>query len=310
MEAAKPIVLISKCITFDACRYDKGLINSSFVLKLRPYVEFKTVCPEVAIGLGTPRAPIRLKMKGDEVTLFQPATQKDLTKDMHDFSKKFLHGIDVDGVILKYGSPSCGLSNVKIYKSDNPSDGIRKGSGMFARHVLDRFKGIAIEDEGRLNDLTIREHWLTKLFTIARFRSLTRERKALVDFHTKHKYLLMAYNEQSMRRLGRIVAEAKNNPDYFSEYYTELLAALRPQLRAGRVINVLQHMYGPVGKHITKEEREHFMNVLEEYRDERVPLTVPLGLIKSWAFRFKQQYVLDQVLLEPYPKKLFEMPKK
>ena len=60
MKFIKPNIIISKCLEFEACRYDGQLINNKFVDKLKRFVDFKPICPEVEIGLGTPRNTIRI----------------------------------------------------------------------------------------------------------------------------------------------------------------------------------------------------------------------------------------------------------
>ena len=52
---------ISACLLGDQVRYNGGHKQSTLCSKvLSEHFEFVPVCPEVAIGLGTPREPIRL----------------------------------------------------------------------------------------------------------------------------------------------------------------------------------------------------------------------------------------------------------
>lgn len=62
-EFYKPIIIVSKCLGFDACRYNGQMAKNSFIEKLKDYVEFKTICSEVAIGLKIPRNAIRIVKK-------------------------------------------------------------------------------------------------------------------------------------------------------------------------------------------------------------------------------------------------------
>ncbi|NIP36562.1 MAG: DUF1722 domain-containing protein, partial [Thermoplasmata archaeon] len=77
-----------------------------------------------------------------------------------------------------------------------------------------RFGHLAVEDEGRLRNMNIREHWLTKVYTLARFREMARDgsMKDLVRFQAEHKFLLMAYNQKEMREMGRVVANPDKSP--------------------------------------------------------------------------------------------------
>jgi len=164
-EFVKPVVIISKCLGFAHCRYNGQIIPDEFVEKLKPYVEFRPVCPEVEIGLGVPRDPIRVILTDEKFRLIQPATGADVTGKMVDFAESFLNSADeIDGFILKSRSPSCGLKDVKIYTGLMDDNFVSKGSGFFARAVLDKFPNLAIEDEDRLKNYTIRKHFLTTLF--------------------------------------------------------------------------------------------------------------------------------------------------
>jgi 2-thiouracil desulfurase len=51
----KPTIVISKCIGFDPCRYNGGIVQDKLVARLKPYIEVISVCPEVEIGLGIPQ---------------------------------------------------------------------------------------------------------------------------------------------------------------------------------------------------------------------------------------------------------------
>ena len=147
----KPRIVISKCIEFDTCRYNGQMISSDFVEKLKSFLEFIPVCPEFEIGLGVPRDPIRVISLGGNLRLIQPKTEKDVTKDMVDFSNSFLDKLsDLDGFILKSKSPSCGIKDVKVHAGGGIPPKDPKGPGFFGKAVLEKYPNLAIEDEGRL----------------------------------------------------------------------------------------------------------------------------------------------------------------
>ncbi len=192
----RPIVVISKCLGFDHCRYDGQMIETKFVPNLQEFVEFQPVCPEVEIGLGVPRAPIRIVETDGQRMLYQPATGKDFGTPMNEFVMRFLDGLgEVDGFLLKNRSPSCGQGDVKIYTGlDNSSRTVR-GSGFFGGAILNRFPDAPVEDEGRLNNFSIREHFLIRLFTLARFREVRHSQsiRELIDFHTVNKLFIVIW---------------------------------------------------------------------------------------------------------------------
>jgi len=304
-----PRVVFSRCLGFDACRYNGQTIHDDTVESLVPFVEPITVCPEMAIGLGVPREPIRLIEEKGGLALFQPATGRDVTAEMASFADRFLDELtDIDGFVLKYRSPSCGPTQVRVYNSRAPEAGHRKGSGAFGGRVLERFGELAVEDEGRLQNFDIRQHFLTKLFTLTRFRDATARRgmKDLVAFHANHKFLLMAYNQTAMRELGRAVANAKRLPleEVVRTYRSGLVAALSRAPRRTSAINVLLHGFGYVSDDLSPSEKSFFLDALERYRARQIPLSVPASLVRSWSIRFDVQYLLDQIYFEPFPQEL------
>jgi uncharacterized protein YbgA (DUF1722 family)/uncharacterized protein YbbK (DUF523 family) len=308
----RPRVVVSRCLEFEACRYNGEKIQCRIVRMLKDFVDFVPVCPEKECGLGVPRDPVRLVKTSGETRMIQPASDRDVTPLMERFTRGFLESAPaVDGFLLKNVSPSCGPSNVKIYDSPVRGAGSSRGVGYFAEAVARRFPGVPVEDEGRLNNFLLREHFFTRLFALARFHSLDREGtlKDLVRFHAEHKFLLMAHNQSRMRVLGRIVAnpEKRKKPEVLARYGEEFLNTLEKPPRPSNTINALMHAFGMVSDGLSAEEKRFFLNTLEEYRDERVPLSTPVYLLKGGGLGAKNDYLASQVLLEPYPRSLLEI---
>ncbi len=175
-EFSRPKVVVSKCLEFDHCRYNGDMIRSPIVAKLKDYVDFLPVCAEMEIGLGVPRKPVRIVLDNGEHRLVQPSSGKDVTEDMTAFCTNFFDSLeDVDGFILKFRSPSCGIKDVKVYPAAIKSGAVEKTAGFFGGEVLKRYPFLPIEDEGRLRNARIKEHFMTKLFTLASFRKIKSE---------------------------------------------------------------------------------------------------------------------------------------
>ena len=167
----RPIVVISRCIDFDACRYNGQVIRASLREELEPHIELRPICPELEIGLGVPRDPVRLVRSAGGARMVQPSTGRDLTRSMDSFSRTYLAGVDeADGFILKSRSPSCGVRDAKRFHSDAEDAEHDSGPGLFAARVLERFPYAAIEDEAGLNDLRLRDQFLTKVWALASLR--------------------------------------------------------------------------------------------------------------------------------------------
>lgn len=307
---ARPIVVVSRCLGFEACRFDGNLLRSELVEALRDRVELRTPCPELGVGLGTPRSSLRLVRREDGIRLLQPATGEDHTASMARYGREFLEGNEeVDGFVLKNRSPSCGIRDAKIYPATDRGPALGKGPGAFAAVMLQAYPEAAFEDEGRLSDPAIRHHFLTRIFTLAEYRERVRGnpgRASLVRFHSRHKYLLLACDEGCLRRMGRLVARPEVWPlDALIEEYGRLLArALARGPRRGATINVLQHAYGYFSDRLTDGERRHFQELLEQYRAGFIPLSTAISTLQLWIERFDEGYLAEQSFHRPYPVEL------
>jgi uncharacterized protein YbgA (DUF1722 family)/uncharacterized protein YbbK (DUF523 family) len=311
-EDVRPKVVFSRCLGYEHCRYNGNIIVDPAVEQLKPFVEAITVCPEVAIGLGVPRDPIRVVRGADGVRLLQSQTGADVTERMNAFADAFLEGLrEVDGFVLKSASPSCGPREVKVYTNEKPGAALEKGAGIFGGAVVERFPRCAIEEERRMRDFDIRHHFLTRLFTLARLRSCRTSGRVrdLVAFHTRHKFLLMAYNQSELRVLGRIIADRGGRPmdAVWSDYADHLDTALRRLPRRNSAVNVLMHGIGYVSEHLSATEKARFLDTLEQYRNREVPLSVPTSRLWSWIVRFEEPYLKDQAYFQPYPIDLVEV---
>jgi uncharacterized protein YbgA (DUF1722 family)/uncharacterized protein YbbK (DUF523 family) len=312
MNMVKPIIVISKCLTFDACRYNGQMIPDPYIEKMKSFVDFLPVCPEVSIHLGVPRKPIRLVLADEKFQLVQPATGKDCTLDMEQFSHKWLSSLqEVDGFLLKSRSPSCGIKDVRVYPAIDSKASIKKDIGFFVQKVNQLYPHLAQEDEGRILNANIREHFLSQIFLQARFRDLIKQYSIsrLIDFHTKNKYLFMAYNQSELSKMGRLVARAKRMPQdqVVQEYQNHIQAMFCKLPRIATMINALLHCFGYVSDKLSSDERSYFLDLIQQYKGKLIPLSVLVSVMKSWIIRFKEPYLSDQTLFNPYPEALANM---
>lgn len=309
MTPARPRVVFSRCLGFDRCRYNGEVINDDFCRLLSEHVEPIPVCPEMAIELGVPRDPIRIVHHDAGMKLFQPASGRDLSEPMRSFAARFLDSTGpVDGFVLKSRSPSCGTRDVKTYNEEGNLFPASQRRGFFGAAVMERHPGLPVEDEGRLKNFLIRESFLTRLWTLARFRALEAQpvMSGLVEFHATHKLLLMAYDQETLRRLGRIVANSGRQPmpELLSSYRAGLSATLARPPKYTNAINVLLHALGYFSEQLTPAEKSHFLASLERFRVGRLPLSVPAGILQSWIARFNEPYLSRQHFFRPYPEEL------
>jgi len=304
---------ISSCLLGNAVRYDGGHKRDDFAADLLSrFVTFVPVCPEVEVGLGTPRPSIRLVRRGSEVRLVEPRKGTDHTADMRRFAERRVRELEAEelcGFVLKKDSPSCGMERVKVWPERAGVPAARTGTGLFAEALRARFPELPLEEEGRLHDLGLRESFVERVFAYRRLRDLLAGRLTtgeLVRFHTAEKYLLLAHDPEGYRLLGRMVAGAKAMPRarLRAEYPARFMAALARPATRGKNANVLTHMAGFVKRDLDDGDRGELHGAIADYRHGLLPLVVPITLVRHHVRRLGVAWLAGQTYLEPHPREL------
>jgi uncharacterized protein YbgA (DUF1722 family)/uncharacterized protein YbbK (DUF523 family) len=302
---------VSACLLGLRVRYDGQQKLDAFLRDtLGQHVDFVTVCPEVEYGLPVPREPIQLVGDPASPRLVTVHTRRDLTARMQrwiDRRLKELEGEELDGYIFKSRSPSCGVERVKIHDDRGVVRG--HGSGLFVAAFRRRFPLLPVEDEDRFSRPAQRESFLERVFVLRRWRELLRRGRrlgGLVEFHTRHKLLILSHSTTHYRALGRLVAEGKALAprDLFERYQTLLLAGLELAATPAKHCNVLHHLMGYFKKQLTADEKRELLEQIEAYRRGDVPRIVPLTLFAHQVRKHRPPYLLDQVYLNPHPLEL------
>jgi len=302
---------ISACLLGKPVRFNGGHKESRLCSEtLARHFEFVPICPEVAIGLGTPREPIRLV--GDPANPRAVGTvhpELDVSDALTTYAKHIAIELDdISGYILMQKSPSCGMERVKVYQANgHPTEG--GGSGLFAHALMKARPDLPIEEDGRLNDPVLRENFLTRIFAYAEWQRLLSAgltRKAVVDFHSRYKYQLMATDPLQYKALGRLVATIGNAPlaEFAPPYFSQLMAGLKKTASRGTHGNVLQHLSGHLKNELGSEDKQELQRLITQYREGTVPLVVPLTLLKHHFRRHPDRYVANQAYLQPHPEDL------
>ncbi len=303
-------IAVSACLLGEKVRFDGGHKHDRFVTdELGKYASFIPFCPE-AIAFGTPRPSIRLVNMEDGYNIISNKNGTNLTKELQDKSYQELHkiaGTNLSGIIFKSKSPSCGMGSAKAYLENGFADS--KADGMFVAICKEKFPLLPMEEEGRLQDDWLRENFIMQLFAydaILKLKESKPDMKALVDFHTKNKFLLQAKDEKLYRVLGNIVGNHENLPfdELLTNYEYNFKVAIAKKSSIKRNRNVLEHMSGFFKNELSIEEKEVLHEQIEEYAKKIVPIIVPLSTIKLYAKKHKTAYLLGQTFLEPYPKEL------
>lgn len=312
-EGPEPVRLgISACLLGREVRYDGGHARDRFVTdELGRWVEWVPGCPEVAIGLGTPRPAIRLERRDGEVRLVERGGDEDLTERMRAHAEarvEALRSAGISGYVLKNRSPTCGMERVKVHEGEGAPR--RDGVGVFAAVLKERMPHLPLEEEGRLNDAALRENFVARIFAYWRWRNLVASgpsRGRLMAYHRRHKYLLMSREPAAVAELGRLLGEAGRDDDVEAladRYMDRFTEAMRHTPTRKRHTNVLQHVAGYLSDGLEAGDRRELEGVIHDYRVGLVPLVVPITLVRHHLRRLGQTYLEEQVYLRPHPHEL------
>jgi len=300
----RPRVGVSSCLLGSLVRFDGGHKRFGFLTdELGSYVDWVPYCPEIEIGLGTPREPIRLSL---DHRLVNRSGTADHTAAM----KALPLPSGVDGYVFKAKSPSCGVRGIPRYRSDGQASGV-VGPGMYAERVMAALPLLAVEDEGRLSDAGLRETFVERLFAAARLRALLSgpwEPRDLVAFHARHELQLLAHDPARYRPAGRVVAGVISRAgacvprsETASAYGELFLAAMASQATRRRNASALRHAYSRIGRTMTPPMAADVVVRIEAYRRGEVPLSVPVALLAHYASGGDLPWLAEQTYLVPFP---------
>lgn len=308
----KPRLAISACLTGMDVRFNAGHKNSELCHELLgEHFDWVPVCPEVAIGLGIPREPIRLVGDPENPTVTGTRdSSADFTAPLRAYGERMADELDdICGYVFMQKSPSCGLERVKVYQ-DNGYPAAQGARGAYAQAFCASRPDLPVEEEGRLHDPVLRENFISRVYAYADWQQLLREglsRGALVRFHSRYKYLLMAHNPQAYRSVGKLLGSMTRDDDpqqIGPRYFSQLMQALRRCASRGTHGNVLQHLSGYLRDGLGQADRAELKQVINQYQHGIVPLVVPMTLLKHHLRHHPDPYLMQQAYLQPHPENL------
>ncbi|GAB2936022.1 YbgA family protein [Hafnia psychrotolerans] len=303
---------ISACLLGENVRFDGGHKRLAFAVEqLAPYVRFEAICPEMAIGLPTPRPALRLVRLDDGVAMrFSNDESIDITEKMQGYAEQRIEPLGhLCGYILCAKSPSCGMERVRVY-SANGKDGKKVGVGIYAAALMKRFPWLPVEEDGRLNDPVLRENFVERVFALYELNQLRASgltRGKLMDFHSRYKLSLLSHSQPQYRELGRFVAsmaEWSSLEDYFIEYRQRLMDLLQHKATRRNHTNVLMHVQGYFRSQLNAHQRQELTQLIDRYRQGVQPLLAPITLLKHYMSEYPDEYLAGQRYFEPYPEAL------
>jgi uncharacterized protein YbgA (DUF1722 family)/uncharacterized protein YbbK (DUF523 family) len=310
VEYVRPRLAVSSCLLGQAVRYDGCHKRHAWLVDtLGRCVDFMPLCPEVSIGLGIPREPVHLT--GDPVnprvhSVNDP--QRDVTAALQAEGRAVSATLGgVAGYVFKSRSPSCGLFHVGVLTESGST--VRSGRGVYARAILEACPYLPVEEECRLNDVALRENFVSRCYTYQRWLSVCAaglSAQRLLDFHARHKYLLMAHSTDACRHLGQLLSTLQDADLHVlaSEYLAGVMTALEQASGTQRHIKVLQQILGYLKRRIAATDMDELLEVLDAYRRDKVPLAVPVRHLRRHVHRCPDEYLGMQCYLWPYPDEL------
>ena len=298
---------ISSCLLGQAVRYDGGHKRDAYINgTLSEYFDFQPFCPEVEIGLGTPRPTIHLvKVDGALRCVGIKDPEIDVTERLrlHAEQKKALHA-ELCGYILKNNSPSCGMDRVKIY---NGKQALKEGVGIYAQEMMRLNPLLPVEEEGRLFDAGLRENFIQRVYVLYRWKQMLETGLTpsdLTQFHARHKLIIMSHDDY--RDLGQLLAGVTktNIADLAEQYILQLMMTLKKVAKRKNHVNVLQHILGYLKKDLAADDKAELCEVIERYRNGYIPLIVPITLLKHHFRKSPDPYIEESYYMSPYPQEL------
>lgn len=302
---------VSSCLLGESVRYDGGHKHDHYITDtLGRFFDLVGVCPEKESGLPVPREAMHLVGDPANPRLVTIRSGQDLTEQMQSFCQHRLTALaqaDLCGFIFKKNSPSSGLFRVKVYneKGGMPST---NGRGLFAAALTGRFPLLPVEEEGRLYDPVLRENFLERIFCYSHWKTFLQDASlgGLVEFHARHKFLILSHSPQLLRELGRLVALGKQLPlqELLDRYLIIFMKALVLHATPAKQVNTLHHIMGFLKQQLDAWEKQELLDLIEQYRQRQMPLIVPITLLNHYIRKYQHDYLLQQVYLMPHPQEL------
>jgi uncharacterized protein YbgA (DUF1722 family)/uncharacterized protein YbbK (DUF523 family) len=309
--AVRPRLGVSACLLGNPVRFDSGHKKNDFILStLSNHIDFVTLCPELEAGFGMPRPIMQLRQQGKDIRLvFSKDPANDVTDRLTNYAASKVNELgELDGFIFKKDSPSCGAFRVPVVIH---KDGFRnrQGVGLFAKSFMARHPLIPVEEEGRLNDDSLCENFFERVYAYCRWKQIPEPLTnvhGLIEFHARHKLMLMARGSHLYQELGRMVAGTTSRDllQRREQYIQRFMEVMKITTHRGRQVNVLQHIMGYLKQAISSEDKQELLSVFESYRQSQLPLITPLTLLRHHLRVHPQHYISEQHYLEPFPEQL------
>lgn len=302
---------VSQCLLGEQVRFDGGHKRSRYLTDvLSSFIEFRPVCPEVAIGLGIPRKPIRLMVIGDDTRVVGVANHDlDVTDALVAQAELAAAQMpDICGYVFMQNSPSCGVYGMKRYRTNGYTMDAQ-GRGAYAKRFMELMPHLPVEEAGRLNDAGLRDNFLTRVFAFHDFKKhLSHEptAKKLINFYSRYKYQVMAHHVPSYFEIGRFLSNLSGRDIQSScdEFFQLFMAALSHHATRKGNTNAMMHLRGYLKEILSTQDKQELSQLIDSYKAGMVPLVVPLTLLKHHLLKLENPYLKSQTFWSPHPEQL------
>ncbi len=305
---------ISACLLGHNVRFNGSHCHKKWLTQhLAKYVDYHVVCPEVASGMSTPR-PSMFLLENQETEHPQLIIRDDKHTEISELllktSQKLIDQCDgISGFIVKRGSPSCGAGSANLYNQKFNIQSHHQ-DGLFVQALKTVHPHLPIEDEGRLNDPLLQEHFIKRVYLYHSAQLMldtVNHVTQLQAFHVKHKMLLRLHSSQNQKILGRLIAQAsmkKNLDDLKQQYFNVFIQSFDKVATSANHYTLLQRCFRGINYHLSKLDREDIQENLKAYLKGLTPLSTPMAILRHYAKRYQQTFISNQSYLYPYPDEL------
>lgn len=302
-------IAVSSCLLGNHVRYDGGHQRDEFVVDVLALVcELVPVCPEVAIGLGVPRPPIRLlgdltrpRARGVE------SNELDVTAALTQYAAHMAREInEISGYVFKSKSPSCGIRGVKVHvPGARPAS---TGGGVFAREFTALQPLLPVEDEARLARPGLRDCFIERVLAYRRWQDLVASgitRPRLARFHAMHKLTFMAHGSTQHPHLELAVdSRGRALPALIRAYQRDFMRMLQQRTTRRHHVRVLNHVMRHLVTQLQSGDRVELRAAINAYALGRSPRFLPITLLRHQLRHFPNPDLVDQIYLNPRPEEL------
>ncbi|GAB1255842.1 DUF523 and DUF1722 domain-containing protein [Aurantivibrio plasticivorans] len=307
----KPLVAIGSCLVGKPVRFNgQHKRKHRHVEALKEFMDLTPICPEVGIGMGVPREPIRIVEKEGKLIATDSATQKiDVTEPLEQYAQQQLaRHPDLCGYILVKDSPSCGLERVSRYNAKGNFTA-NDATGIYVSSLMNHDPLLPLEEDGRLHDPNLRESFVARVYVYHQWKQMRHSEltvNALLQFYARHKYLVMAHDVSTYKEIGPLLANAKQYPidELADKTITLIMSALKKPATRRSQANVMHHIQGYLKQHISGPERQRLRELIEQYREGIIPMITPMTMLQHHFHHSPDEYIAEQVFMQPYPEAL------